>query len=199
MISALAAVVPAERSISGRPAAQHRGIPHPCELLAEACDVRSRSRRTLGVAGTARNVVEETLGSSRGRCVACPQRNRGQLASDGIGVDETGLKHRCEESDVLGAAREDLGDAQILGMQAQTHCAALWVLDPNEALVPASWKAGRPGRHAVRVDAVLGGEVAGFAEQTVDLVGLRFVVVVEGKDVCLGRHRCVVGKHELAE
>jgi hypothetical protein len=41
--------------------------------------------------------------------------------------------------------------------------------------------------------------VTGFAEQTVDHIGLLLVIVVERKDVCLGRHRCVVGKHELAE
>lgn len=118
MISALTAVVPAQRAVSVRPAAQRGGLTHPCEPLAEACDVCSRSRRTLGVAGSAWNPVEETLGPSRGRGVTWPQRNRGQLASDGLGVDETGVKHCGKESGVLGAAREHLCDAQILGMKA---------------------------------------------------------------------------------
>ena len=113
--------------------------------------------------------------------IATSKCDRRELASDRVWVDEAGPKHRCEESDVLRAACQELGDAQILGMQAQAYRPALRVFDSNEAYVPTRRQAGRPRRHPIRVDAVLLGEVAGLAEQTVDLVGLALIVVIEGK------------------
>ena len=92
--------------------------------------------------------------------------------------------------------QEKLLEKRGIDVKWQTFVAAGF---SNEAFIPAVGQAGGPRRHPIRVDAVLLGEVTGFTEQTVDLVGLALIVVIEGEDVCLRGHRCVVGKHELAE
>ena len=104
MVGALPAVVLAERAVSVRPAAQHRGVAHAHELVAEAFDVLARGLRPLGVAASAGHSLKPVMCSSEHPGIATSKCDRRELSSDSIWVDEAGLKHRCEESDVLGAA-----------------------------------------------------------------------------------------------
>ena len=121
MVGALSAVVLAECSIAVGSAAQHRRVAHARELAAEPFDVSAGGLRPLGVAAASGHNVKPVLCSSAHIGIATPKRDRRELSNDRVWVDEAGPKNRCEEPDVLGAAGEDLRDAQILGVQAQAY------------------------------------------------------------------------------